>query len=324
MQEDAGRVQHAAERRRDLRLEPAGDPPGQLRELAAGVGARGVLAAPSAEPRELGLRLDEEALAPVDSLESDKLRLGEQPVHRRQGSPGIRGRRRGHGARHDTRRSAALNRRGPSPARPTAPGKPGQAGNPSTARPDPATPKAGVAQRGQLSPPQVVAWESRLQRCEELVEQFRIDIERFWNGALPIPPEELKAKIQREMRDLRGVSLLGALDQFRLGTLEGRFNSLSELYGRRLREREEGRGAVVPRAAAPAAPAPIRAPASSSAASRIRRPSKRSGAASSPRAAARGSSSRRSAATSPASSARSASRPARPRSSSASSRRRES
>ena len=149
-----------------------------------------------------------------------------------------------------TRRDPPPARSSPPAARPERPGSAGQRGGADAKT----VPKAGVGQRGQIAPPPVVAWESRLHRCEELVEQFRVDIERFWNGALPIPPEELKTRIQREMRELRGVSVRGAVDQFRLGTLEARFNSLSELYGRRLREREEGRGAAPPRAAAPAAP----------------------------------------------------------------------
>ncbi len=104
-------------------------------------------------------------------------------------------------------------------------------------------------QRGGVAAPPVIAWESRLQRTEELLEQFRVDSERFWNGVLSIPPEELRTRIQRELRELRGVSIRGALDQFRYSALEARFNSLSELFGRRLRDREEGRGAAArPRA----------------------------------------------------------------------------
>lgn len=91
------------------------------------------------------------------------------------------------------------------------------------------------------------AWEIRLGKLEETIEQFRIDSERFWNGGLAIPPEELRTKIQRELRELRGASNRPSSDQFRMGGLEARFNSLSELFGRRLREREEGRGVPLPR-----------------------------------------------------------------------------
>lgn len=87
--------------------------------------------------------------------------------------------------------------------------------------------------------------EARLARVADLVERFRIEAERYFSGAIELPPEELKHQIQRALRDLRSVSLRSAVEQFRMGSLEARFNTLSELYGRRLRDREEGRGAAV-------------------------------------------------------------------------------
>lgn len=95
---------------------------------------------------------------------------------------------------------------------------------------------------------ELVGWEARFVRLEAAVEQFRVDIERWANGALPIPPEEARGRIQRELREVRAAAAKGAVEQFRLGSLEARFNSLSELHGRRVREREEGRAAPVARA----------------------------------------------------------------------------
>jgi hypothetical protein len=80
-----------------------------------------------------------------------------------------------------------------------------------------------------------------LDQLAERIEQWKIDFERFLAGALHLPPDEQRARIVRELRDLRGSPLRGAGDQFRLGTLEARFNAYSELNQRRLREREEGR-----------------------------------------------------------------------------------
>jgi len=87
---------------------------------------------------------------------------------------------------------------------------------------------------------------ARLARLEKLVEQFRVEVERFFNGALPVPPEELRTAIQRTLQELRSAAPRGAAEQFRLGGLEARFNVLSELYGRRLRAREEGRAPKPP------------------------------------------------------------------------------
>lgn len=76
------------------------------------------------------------------------------------------------------------------------------------------------------------------------IQQLRIDYERFFNGGLPLPPDELKGRIQAQLRTLRNVNLKAFAENFRLADLEARFNSYSELYNRRLRELEEGRGPV--------------------------------------------------------------------------------
>jgi len=85
------------------------------------------------------------------------------------------------------------------------------------------------------------------------IQQLRVDFERFFNGALPFPPEELRGRVQAQIRNLRGMSNLAtAVDSFRLGDLEARFNSYNELFNRRVRDREEGRTPL-----AHAAPAPV-------------------------------------------------------------------
>jgi hypothetical protein len=97
--------------------------------------------------------------------------------------------------------------------------------------------------------------EARLARVADLVERFRIDAERYFSGSLELPPEEQRNQVVRALRDLRSVSLRSAVEQFRMSSLEARFNTLSELYGRRLRDREEGRGAAArPREAAATKP----------------------------------------------------------------------
>lgn len=73
------------------------------------------------------------------------------------------------------------------------------------------------------------------------LQQLRVDFERFFNGSLLSPPDELRGRVQTQLRNLRGVNMTSAVDSFRLGDLEARFNSYNELFNRRLRDREEGR-----------------------------------------------------------------------------------
>ena len=93
-----------------------------------------------------------------------------------------------------------------------------------------------------------------LDRLGRDVQQLRVDFERFFNGALTIPPEELRGRVQAQIRTLRAASNQAtAVDNFRLGDFESRFNSYNELFNRRLRDLEEGRPAAA-RTAPPPAP----------------------------------------------------------------------
>jgi hypothetical protein len=87
------------------------------------------------------------------------------------------------------------------------------------------------------------------------IQQLRVDFERFFNGALPFPPDELRGRVQAQIRQLRGMSTLAtAVDGFRLGDMEARFNSYNELFNRRVRDAEEGRHPAARPAPPPAPP----------------------------------------------------------------------
>ena len=80
-----------------------------------------------------------------------------------------------------------------------------------------------------------------LDRLEVDLRKLQIEFERFFNGALPLPPEDLRQSLQDRIRKMRETKSMSSVDRFRLGGLEARFNSYSELFHRRLRDREEGR-----------------------------------------------------------------------------------
>ncbi len=95
----------------------------------------------------------------------------------------------------------------------------------------PKTQEAGFAANKQL--------ERDIDRLAASVRRFRIDSQRFFGGELKLPPDELREKITSDFRRLRGASLKGAVANYRLGTLEAKFQSHLDLFGRRLRGREE-------------------------------------------------------------------------------------
>ncbi len=73
------------------------------------------------------------------------------------------------------------------------------------------------------------------------LNQLRVDYDRFFAGALAFPPEELRGRVQTQLRSLRNQSGGTTVERFRMADLEARYNSYSELFNRRVRQREEGR-----------------------------------------------------------------------------------
>lgn len=126
------------------------------------------------------------------------------------------------------------------PKRPSRPG-PGQ----TAPAAKPGAPNVPGQRPGAPAPPQAARKAPALgevfDQLARDIRQLQIDSERFFNGGLPLPPDELRNRIQAQIRNLRTLKIQSTLDSFRLGDLEARFNSYNELFNRRLREREEGR-----------------------------------------------------------------------------------
>ncbi|HEY3567361.1 MAG TPA: hypothetical protein VGP73_05445, partial [Thermoanaerobaculia bacterium] len=115
--------------------------------------------------------------------------------------------------------------------------------NPQSSQP--ARPGAAPARPGAPASRQAPGLGDLLDQLGRDIQQLRVDFERFFNGALPFPPDELRGRVQAQIRQLRGMtSLATAVDSFRLGDMEARFNSYNELFNRRVRDNEEGRHPV--------------------------------------------------------------------------------
>jgi hypothetical protein len=94
-----------------------------------------------------------------------------------------------------------------------------------------------------------------IERLEEEIHLFQVEYQRFFNGESKLPPEAQADRIRRQLTRLNGISQLTSVEQFRLSGLEGRYNSLSELFRRRLRDMDysERRGPETPDPGATAA-----------------------------------------------------------------------
>lgn len=121
----------------------------------------------------------------------------------------------------------------------TSGGPTGSRTGPGAGRPAGAAPARRPAAAPGAPAPRSINMQDGLEQLGRSIQQLRIDFERFMSGALPVPPEELKGRIVAQLKSLRNLNL-SAVDSFRLGDLEARFNTYNELQNRRLREREEG------------------------------------------------------------------------------------
>lgn len=77
-----------------------------------------------------------------------------------------------------------------------------------------------------------------LAEIEAGIRRLKVDFDRFFNGALPVPPENQRRRLTRMLRRARTMPTQTFAERFMLSTLEARFNTLSELFNRRLRENE--------------------------------------------------------------------------------------
>ena len=101
--------------------------------------------------------------------------------------------------------------------------------------------------------------EGSVARLEGLLEQLVRRWERFvsHDPSVPVPPERERARLEQLLREVSREEGRTTAEQFRLEQLQHRFSTLSQLWQRYVRDREEvrrpGAAAVaVPNAAPPA------------------------------------------------------------------------
>lgn len=82
--------------------------------------------------------------------------------------------------------------------------------------------------------------EADISRLESGIRQLKIKYDMFFAGALPLQPVELREEIERLIRRNSTEPIQRYAHRFHFNSLVSRFNSLSELWGKTIRSREEG------------------------------------------------------------------------------------
>jgi hypothetical protein len=82
--------------------------------------------------------------------------------------------------------------------------------------------------------------EGDLHRLEVGIRQLKVQYDMFFAGAIKREPIELRAQIDRIIKRHANSPIQKYAQRFHLNTVISRFNSLSELWGKTIRSREEG------------------------------------------------------------------------------------
>ncbi len=87
----------------------------------------------------------------------------------------------------------------------------------------------------------MTALEEDLARIEEGIFKLQKEWERFFSGQERKAPFEAKQRLERLVRRYVGIEIRNNVERFRFQSLTAKYNTLSDLWNRKLRAIEEGR-----------------------------------------------------------------------------------
>ncbi len=82
--------------------------------------------------------------------------------------------------------------------------------------------------------------QEELNRLEEQIRRLKIQYNLFFSGVRKLPPSTDRRHVDEAIRELGKGRLRDNTSRFRYNTLVARYNRFQELWGRQMREREEG------------------------------------------------------------------------------------
>ena len=108
-----------------------------------------------------------------------------------------------------------------------------------------------------------MGFEEDLGEIENAIRRLGVEWDKFFGGIEKKPPNDLKAKAEALIRRHANIEIKNNTERFRYQNLTAKYNTLSELWAKKLRAREEGKAFgmhglkadILP----PPPPAPIRA-----------------------------------------------------------------
>jgi len=101
-----------------------------------------------------------------------------------------------------------------------------------------------------------VALSEDLDALERSIRQIQIEWDKFFGGIEKKPPNDMKTRLEALIRRHANAEIRNNTERFRYQTLTARYNTLNELWSKKLRLREEGKAFGVHGLKAEALPPP--------------------------------------------------------------------
>jgi hypothetical protein len=79
-----------------------------------------------------------------------------------------------------------------------------------------------------------------IDRLEDLLRQLKSKYDQFFSGTRKLPPQTERRALDNFVQDLSKDTIRDNAKRFRFNTLLSRYNQYREMWGRKMREREEG------------------------------------------------------------------------------------
>lgn len=102
----------------------------------------------------------------------------------------------------------------------------------------------------------MIKQDDELDRLEEMIRVVKNKYDQFFAGIQKMPPMTERRSVENYIHEMNKQKMRDNTRRFRFNTLTSRFNQYRELWGRKMREREEGPIEFKRRQAALSQPAP--------------------------------------------------------------------
>ncbi len=86
----------------------------------------------------------------------------------------------------------------------------------------------------------MIKQDDELDRLEEEIRKLKNKYDMFFSGIVKVPPSFERHQVETYIFELNKLKIRDNSRRFRLSTLTSRYNQYREMWGRRIREREEG------------------------------------------------------------------------------------